>query len=247
VECYFSPSDNTNQKIIYAINSADNDLNVETMLITRSDLARAITDAYQKGVEVQVLTDESQLEKRSDGSLRYENVINILNTSLPIGKFIIDGSVNGILHHKFAIVDANFAASDPQVITGSHNWSNSANDRNDENTLIIHNADIANQYFQQFAYRFKENGGDLYVSAEIIENKNVRIYPNPASHSINIISQEIISRIQLYNISGILCYEEFPVNLNSSEINIQHFQKGLFLLKVETSGAKINTYKIIKR
>jgi len=238
VACYFSPSDNTNQKIIDAINSADNDLNVETMLITRSDLALAIKDAYFRGAEVHVINNYI-----NDNS---ETVNNILS-ELPDGNFVFDDTADGILHHKFAIVDANFAASDPLVITGSHNWSNSANDRNDENTLIIHNADIANQYFQQFAYRFAENGGNLYVSAEITENKNLHAYPNPASRLINISSQEIITKVQLYNVAGILCYEKFPINKNRHHFNIQQFQKGLYLLKVETGSAKIEVYKIVKK
>ena len=35
------------------------------------------------------------------------------------------------IHHKYAIVDANFANSDPIVITGSHNWSNNAENNSD--------------------------------------------------------------------------------------------------------------------
>ncbi|MDX1284960.1 MAG: phospholipase D-like domain-containing protein, partial [Draconibacterium sp.] len=238
VECYFSPSDNTNQKIIDAIKTANNDLSVQTMLITRSDLAWAIKDIYDKGVEVQVITNYDK-----DNS---ETVNDILSSTLPSGKFIFDGIANGILHHKLAIIDANMATSDPQVITGSHNWSNSANQRNDENTLIIHNADIANQFFQQFAYRFAENGGDLHVSAEIIEFDDLKVYPNPASNSIYINSSEAIKRIQIYSSAGILCIDEFPLESNASELNIQNLQTGLYLLKVETTISKVNSYKIIK-
>lgn len=54
------------------------------------------------------------------------------------------------LHHKYAVIDGQV------VITGSHNWSATANHDNDENTLFIHNARIANQYEQEFQARVGE-------------------------------------------------------------------------------------------
>ncbi len=54
------------------------------------------------------------------------------------------------LHHKYGIIDASYPDSDPVVITGSHNWSSAAENDNDENTLIIHDPYIANQYMQEF-------------------------------------------------------------------------------------------------
>lgn len=58
-----------------------------------------------------------------------------------------------LLHHKYMIVDEG-TASDPFVITGSMNWSANGEDTNDENTLIIHDQDIANQFYQEFAARY---------------------------------------------------------------------------------------------
>ncbi len=54
------------------------------------------------------------------------------------------------LHHKCAVIDGEL------VITGSHNWSAAANHENDENTLFIHDASIANQYEQEFQARVAE-------------------------------------------------------------------------------------------
>ena len=50
-----------------------------------------------------------------------------------------------LLHHKFAIVDRR------TVITGSHNWSNAANYRNDETLLIIKdNPTVAAHFDREF-------------------------------------------------------------------------------------------------
>jgi PKD repeat protein len=53
----------------------------------------------------------------------------------------------GKLHHKVGVIDA--FGSDPTVVTGSFNWTASANDSNDENTLIIHNTDIATAFYDE--------------------------------------------------------------------------------------------------
>lgn len=239
VEQYFSPSDGTNQKIIDAINTAENDLNVETMLITRSDIAFAIKEAYERGTEVHVITNSS-------GS-NTTTVNDILSTALPAGKFVFDGLARGTLHHKLAIIDANYAASDPQVITGSHNWSNSANDRNDENTLIIHDAVLANEYLQQFAYRFAENGGDLVVSAESIEFENVMVYPNPTSDKIIISSTTPLKKVQLFSATGTQILVINKSQSHEAEINLISYQPGLYILKIETDNKQFNSYKIIKK
>jgi phosphatidylserine/phosphatidylglycerophosphate/cardiolipin synthase-like enzyme len=43
----------------------------------------------------------------------------------------------------------------------SHNWSTSAETRNDENTLIINDKIVTDQYFQAFAYLYNFAGGVL--------------------------------------------------------------------------------------
>jgi phosphatidylserine/phosphatidylglycerophosphate/cardiolipin synthase-like enzyme len=238
VECYFSPSDNTNQKLINAISTADNTLDVQTMLITRPDLANAIMDAQSRGAEVNVITDDE-----TDNS----ETVNTILGELPAGKFIFDDKANAMLHHKMAIIDAKETTSDPQVITGSHNWSNSANDRNDENTLIIHNANITNQYYQQFAYRFEQNGGKLVLAASEIEIENLKIYPNPTQNRIYINSNELVKTISLYSIQGTLILQTNPESGEKSVLDLTSQKSGIYILKVEDSKHRVNTYKIVKK
>ena len=49
-----------------------------------------------------------------------------------------------LLHHKFAVIDRQTA------IAGSHNWSEAANTRNDEDLLVIHNATVAAHFEREF-------------------------------------------------------------------------------------------------
>ena len=55
-----------------------------------------------------------------------------------------------ILHHKVFIIDNEI------VVMGSFNFSASARDSNTENLLIIHNAEIANAYTNEWKLRFAE-------------------------------------------------------------------------------------------
>lgn len=66
------------------------------------------------------------------------------------------------LHSKTMIIDA-CTSSDPAVIIGSTNWSNNGNNVNDENLLLIHDADLANQFVQEFAARYQAASGSSQV------------------------------------------------------------------------------------
>jgi phosphatidylserine/phosphatidylglycerophosphate/cardiolipin synthase-like enzyme len=48
------------------------------------------------------------------------------------------------MHHKFMVVDGGI------VVTGSYNWSHAAEERNDENLIVILNPDIATLYEAEF-------------------------------------------------------------------------------------------------
>jgi phosphatidylserine/phosphatidylglycerophosphate/cardiolipin synthase-like enzyme len=152
VECYFSPTDGVNGRIVEVINTADNDLSIATMLITRTDMADAIAARKSLGVSANVITNNASGNSTA--------VNDILSASLGV-HYTFDGESAGILHNKYMVVDQDAPASDPLVFTGSHNWSASADNDNDENTLVVHDATVANIYYQQFAQRFVDNLGVL--------------------------------------------------------------------------------------
>jgi phosphatidylserine/phosphatidylglycerophosphate/cardiolipin synthase-like enzyme len=55
----------------------------------------------------------------------------------------LDG-IDGQMHHKVFIVDEKI------VVLGSYNFSQSAEERNDENILIVYNAAIAQEFIKEF-------------------------------------------------------------------------------------------------
>lgn len=153
VESYFSPTDGVNAKIVQTINTAENDLSIATMLITRNDMADAIAARNAAGVKANVITNA----EGNNGA----TVNTVLKAALGV-HYTFDNVSPGTLHHKYMVVDQAALASDPLTLTGSHNWSAAADNDNDENTLIIHDATIANIHYQNFVKRFVENNGVLF-------------------------------------------------------------------------------------
>ena len=58
--------------------------------------------------------------------------------------------IDGIMHHKFAVIDHKI------VWTGSFNWTVSANKRNKENVIISDNAALIQRYEDEFQRLKKE-------------------------------------------------------------------------------------------
>lgn len=231
VELYFSPSDSVTERIIDVIGTVDNELYVETNLITKTNLATAIGNKANAGVVTKALVS-------SPGSCT-PAVVSIL--SLALGNNFKEYIEGGILHHKLLIADPNYTSSDPLVLTGSHNWSASAETVNDENTLVVHNATIANIYYQEFVKRF---GLSLVITNnnEELTNNKINIYPNPCSDFLNIEFSErnksaII--IKLYDISGKLVLSEIEnvIDKYSCTLNISKLNKGLYVLTINDDNA----------
>ncbi|MBN1821488.1 MAG: T9SS type A sorting domain-containing protein [Prolixibacteraceae bacterium] len=237
VECYFSPSDGTNQKIIETIESSDIQLDVATMLITRSDIADAIEKVSQNGVKVHIITNVE--------SSNSTTVNNILENELG-NNYIFDNVAPYILHNKYAIVDHFNDSSDPLVLTGSHNWSSAANDNNDENTLIIHDEIIANLYYQNFVARFTQNNGVINASELInLDSENIKVYPVPAIDVLNITSNSVIKKVEIFNISGVLLKQEIT-NSDIVKFSTVFLMPGIYFIKVIDSKGNSKNIKILK-
>ncbi|MFC2116279.1 phospholipase D-like domain-containing protein [Bacteroidota bacterium] len=180
VESYFSPSDGTHSKILSTIKSADKDISAATMLITKTDIGYGIRDRAEAGVTAKILVNNE--------AGCFETVVSTLLGSLSTN-FRVSGEA-GIMHHKYLIVDHSDSLSDPILLTGCHNWSASAEDRNDENTLLIHDPTMANVYYQEFANRFKA-GSFLDIVPPVCHPDYVTMSSGP-SFNYNVVNNDQI-------------------------------------------------------
>jgi phosphatidylserine/phosphatidylglycerophosphate/cardiolipin synthase-like enzyme len=116
------------------VNSATKSIRFLTFSFTDYPLADTMSQRFKAGVDVQGVfeTVGSETEAAELRTLMCRNV--------PVMQ---DGNP-GFLHHKVIVVDERI------VITGSMNFSTNAEESNDENVIIIDNADIARLYLQEF-------------------------------------------------------------------------------------------------
>lgn len=186
VELYFSPSDNTNSHIASTINTADKDLYFGLYIVTDGTDANNIITRKNNGVYVAGIIDAYG---QTASGTEYPALLSALTSTNLKG---YNGGSN-IYHNKYLIVDPSDVCSDPLVLTGSHNWTSSANTKNDENTLIIHDASVANQFYQSFRADFTYLGGTLSSITGCttsvtgpVTTGNISVYPNPADGDIHV-------------------------------------------------------------
>ncbi len=182
MECYFSPSDGTNGKIVAELNRAEQSVGFQLLTLTRTDIANALIGRRNAGRRVR-----GDLDNNTDAGSQYAYLVaNGMDVRLKTGP--------GLLHHKYAIIDAEYPYWNSVTITGSHNWSSSAENANNENTLIIRDGNITNQYLQEFAARYYQFGGNDSIRVSVEEISGAiperftleQNYPNPFNPSTEI-------------------------------------------------------------
>lgn len=240
VNSYFSPSDGTNAKIITAINTANNDIDIATMLITRSDISNALINKFNSGI--------SNLYMVLDSQNPTGNQLSALQSGINTSQ-VVTYTASGIMHHKFMCIDNFNSSSDPQVLLGSHNWSNSAETRNDENTLIVHDANITNQYYQAFVYLYGQAGGVLSTNENVITKENFILYPNPTNGIFHITANEnsLNDSVELlvYDVLGNKIFEKHSTNLTYESIDLSNQASGMYFVDV-VNGVKDVWFKVVK-
>jgi phosphatidylserine/phosphatidylglycerophosphate/cardiolipin synthase-like enzyme len=227
-----------NQRIIDVINTADSDIEVNTMLITRSDIGYALRDKAQAGVNTRVIVN-------SDGECT-ETVVNTLIGVL--GANFREYGESGLLHTKAMIVDQSVTSSQPLVLTGSHNWSSSANDKNDENTLIIYDAEIANIYYQEFMARYNA-GIPLAVNEMAAQAITFELFPNPTGDQVSIaLPADVEGSVSLiiYDHTGRQVENRsFDPGRNGTFImDLSRFKNGLYIVTL-SEGKSVFSKKLV--
>ena len=78
-------------------------------------------------------------------------------------------------------------------------------------------------------------------------NKNVRIHPNPSEGIFNIEMKNILNfHYEIFDISGKSITNKIDVTLNSFEINLSKYSKGIYFLKLQSNESVITKKLIIK-
>jgi phosphatidylserine/phosphatidylglycerophosphate/cardiolipin synthase-like enzyme len=134
IETCFAPEDHCAEKLIEAIDKAQQKIRFMTFSFTHDGIGQAIRDKAKAGVEVKGVfeTRGSETEASEYGPMKKQG-LDVWQDGNPY-----------TLHHKVVIIDNKTVAS------GSFNFSANATESNDENLIIIHNPEIAQQFLAEF-------------------------------------------------------------------------------------------------
>lgn len=134
MEVFFSPDDNVSVSLMGALEGAQEQVLVMAYTLTADELTALLIEQAQRGLEVRVLMEADQI--RSTG-----------NDFTHLQEGGVDAVVDGNpynMHHKVILIDGQI------VIAGSYNFTRSAEERNDENLVIIQDSDLAEEYLVEF-------------------------------------------------------------------------------------------------
>jgi len=136
VEIYFSPEEKTASRIRDLIQGARESINFLAYSFTSNDIGAAMMERAQAGVKVSGVMDDGQVKTSQ---------VTEYDPFKQAGMDVrMDGNLDGLMHHKVIIIDQLI------VITGSYNFTTSAETTNDENLVIIFSPEVAARFMEEF-------------------------------------------------------------------------------------------------
>jgi cardiolipin hydrolase len=135
-EVYFSPNGRVRQRLVRAIEDSRKSIDIAVYNFTASELAEALYAAQTRGVHIRVLVDQEMAEAGGSG-VRGLRLNGIAVRSLGVPE-------QSLMHNKFAVFDERL------VVTGSYNWTNSAEYANYENLVVLEEPALVARFQQEF-------------------------------------------------------------------------------------------------
>lgn len=135
INVFFSPDDGVINSLVPLLESAEESIHFLAFSFTSNEMGDIVRAKAEDGLTIAGVMDEEQ---------------NSSNQGTEFDPFqqaeldVLSDGIDGQMHHKVLIIDEKIVA------LGSYNFSRSAEERNDENLLIIYDTAIAQQFMQEF-------------------------------------------------------------------------------------------------
>ena len=134
-ETYFS-GEGVQNRLLALIQKSQTSIDLAIFEFSSPLLAEALRHAHERGVTVRLLLDSHSGKKdAAEGSM----------AGLDVRELAGREGHRGLMHDKFAIFDEQL------VVTGSYNWTRSAEHSNYENVLIEDDPEVVSKYHRQFS------------------------------------------------------------------------------------------------
>jgi hypothetical protein len=142
IASYFSPTGGCTEACVNEIRQAQQQILVQAYSFTSVPIANALVEAHNRGVAIYIVLDKSQKTEQ------YSSADFVAHAGIPT---LID-SKHAIAHNKIMLIDRQ------TIITGSFNFTTSAEKSNAENLLVIRNRpDLYQAYENNFRHHYEHS------------------------------------------------------------------------------------------
>ncbi|MGC2310845.1 MAG: phospholipase D-like domain-containing protein [Candidatus Babeliaceae bacterium] len=147
----FSPDDKVKQVLIGLIEAEQKAIFLAAYTLTDKDIAQALLSAHQRGIAIEIIADGGKLwEQYSKIGLLCKEGIVVYSYTKKHKNMLEKDFYSSIMHNKFIIFAKTLNSPEPIVWTGSFNFTQSAAYKNQENVIVLQDAELAQAYRNQF-------------------------------------------------------------------------------------------------
>jgi phospholipase D len=133
--CFTPPHNQCGSFIVSHIDQAKKSIYVQAYGFTHPDIINSLKEATKRNVNVEIILDSSNFSKKK---------LPLIRELEEVGIKIYKAKVSGIAHNKIMIID------EKKVLTGSFNFTKSADARNAENILIVRDRRLVKKYLENW-------------------------------------------------------------------------------------------------
>lgn len=132
---YFTPPTGAVHGLVKHLDGAKKSIRVMAYGFTSAEISQALVRAKERGLVVELIQDDRTASNNSDA----------IAPLVEVGIAVRNDAEHAIQHNKVILIDEDV------VVTGSYNFTNSADKRNAENFMILKSAYAARRYAENWS------------------------------------------------------------------------------------------------
>ncbi len=175
VEVWFAPYKNpigVSKKIVEEIDRSSKNIYFAIYTFgTNTEIENKLIAQHNKGILVSGVIEKQQ---------SFSSVDNMKSAGLNI----VDDTNTDLMHHKFAVFDISLPGA--KILTGSYNWTNTADNSNDENIVILKSPVIAYKYYHEFQNLYIQSNQQKVINVNSGLISDITLFPSPADKYLKI-------------------------------------------------------------
>lgn len=158
-----------------------------------------------------------------------------------------DSSLNamrhgGLVNSRFGMMSSDFSLS--HVFFPAYGWC----DQDPNQGPLSYEGPIYRlRCFQDDSLIYNPENVDCdyytYLGLNQLQNENIKIYPNPTSGKLNVLSDAPVSNVEVFDSYGRRCITQSP-NLTLTELDLSGLNSGMYLLQITTIGGEVMIKRI---